>query len=206
MENLTKRQKEIYEYLREILGNRQHSPSIAELSEYFGFRSSRAVRDHLKALERKGFITREANKARSIQVVDYKEIEFKKNDAIPLLGSIPAGHPELHQEDIERYVYVDRQSLGFKPVDKCFALRVAGDSMIGKGIYDGDIVIVDGTDVPKDGSIVAALIDNESTLKTFVDQNGNCYLKPENDKYQELMPLNDLVVQGVVKTVIRNLD
>lgn len=205
MKTLTDRQNEIYEYLRDTLKSGEPSPSIAELSRHFGFRSSKATRDHLKALERKGFITREANKARSIRVIECGGIEDTKTDHIPLLGSIPAGHPEEHLADIERYIHVDRQSLGFKPIEKCFALKVTGDSMEGRGIYGGDIVIVDGSEVPRNGSIVVALIDNESTLKTLVDEKGKYYLKPENAKYQELLPLNDLVVQGVVKTVIRNL-
>jgi repressor LexA len=205
METLTRRQIQVYDYLKNILGAGKPPPSIAELSQYFGFRSSRSARDHLKALERKGLIIRDANKARSIRVVRRGGIEKTENDQIPLLGSIAAGYAENQVQDVERYLYVDRQSLGFNPIEKCFALRVTGDSMVGKGIYDGDIVIVDGMETPRSGNVVVALIDNESTLKTLIDHDGKYYLKPENENYPEITPVTELAIQGVVKTIIRNL-
>ena len=171
---------------------------------HFGFRSTRSARDHLKALERKGLIRRDANKARSIRVLEIGGIESQAV-AIPLLGSIAAGHPEYAEQDQEGFVHVDSRSLGFKPTPRCYALRVTGDSMTGRGIYEGDIVVVDGSKQPGEGDIVAALIDNETTLKTLVKRNLRNYLKPENPKYPDMTPINELAIQGVVRTVIRNV-
>lgn len=201
---LTKRQKEFIKYLRDIQRSGEPSPTISELSRHFGFRSTRSVRDHLKALERKGLIQRGANKARSIRVIEGTNIE-PQSVSIPLIGSIPAGYPEDRNQRVERFVRIDMDSIGFVPGESCYALRVTGDSMIGRGIYEGDIVIVDGSREPKQGDIVAALIDNESTLKTLVRKNGKSFLKPENQNYPDMIPANELVLQGVVRTVIRNV-
>lgn len=204
MAPLTKKQNEIYKYLRHIQISGEPSPSISELSSHFGFRSTRSARDHLKALERKGVIQREANKARSIRVHEGATAETR-TVSIPLLGSIPAGHPENNEQYVERYIHVDSQSMGFTLTSSCYALRVTGDSMAGRGIYEGDLVIVDGSRKARDGDIVAALIDNQTTLKTLVKRDGNNYLKPENENYPDMIPLNELVVQGVVRTIIRNV-
>lgn len=201
---LTKKQKEIYTYLKELQREGKPAPSISEISRYFGFSSTRSARDHLKALERKGFIHRDANKARSIRVHDVSGVEAQVI-TICLLGSIPAGYPEHSEQDSERFIHIDSRSLGFEPTAHCFALHVTGDSMIGRGVFAGDIVIVDGAKIPRDGDIVAALIDNETTLKTLVKHDGGNYLKPENETYPDIIPVNELVIQGVVRTVIRNV-
>lgn len=201
---LTKKQKEIYKYLREVLRAGEPAPSISEISKYFGFRSTRSARDHLKALERKGVIHRNANKARSIRVHEVSGVEAPAV-TIALLGSIPAGYPENCEQDRERFIQIDSRSLGFTPAAHCYALHVTGDSMTGRGVFAGDIVIVDGEKIPRDGDIVAALIDNETTLKTLVKCNGRNYLKPENENYPDMIPINELVIQGVVRTIIRNL-
>jgi repressor LexA len=201
---LTKKQTEIYKYLREVQRAGEPAPSISEISGYFGFRSTRSARDHLKALERKGVIHRNANKARSIRVHEADGVEAQAV-AITLLGSIPAGHPEQSEQERERFILIDSQSLGFTPTPHCYALHVTGDSMTGRGVYEGDIVIVDGAKTPRDGDMVAALIDNETTLKTLVKRNGRNYLKPENENYPDMIPIGELVIQGVVRTIIRKV-
>jgi repressor LexA len=100
-------------------------------------------------------------------------------------------------------VSVDVASIGFKPTRNTFALRVTGESMIGKHILDGDIVVLEHGPEPRHGDVVAALIDGESTLKTFLKKNGKPYLKAENPKYPELMPAQELMIQGVFKALIR---
>lgn len=203
-ENLTKKQSEIFKYLREVQRAGKPAPSILEISGYFGFRSTRSARDHLKALERKGVIHRDANKARSIRVHDAGGIEVQ-TVAIALLGSIPAGYPEDSEQARERFIRLDNRSLGFTPSAHCYALHVTGDSMTGRGVFAGDIVIVDGEKMPRDGDIVAALIDNQTTLKTLIKRNGRNYLKAENENYPDMIPVDELVMQGVVRTIIRNL-
>jgi repressor LexA len=180
------------------------TPSISEISRHFGFRSTRSARDHLKALERKGIICRNAKKARSIRVLETEDIDTN-TISIPFFGSIAAGHPKHSEQNGDNSIHVNSQSIGFKPTPHCFALRVTGESMTGKGIYEGDIVIIDASKEACDGDIVAALIDNETTLKTLVKRGGNNYLKPENTNFPDMLPVNELIIQGVVRTIIRNI-
>jgi repressor LexA len=98
---------------------------------------------------------------------------------------------------------VDIESIGFRPTRNTFALRVTGDSMIGRHILDGDVVVLEHGPEPHHGDIVAALIDGESTLKTFLRRNGKPYLKAENEKYPDLLPAQELMIQGVFKALIR---
>ncbi len=204
MKNLTKRQNEVLDYLRDEILSGRPVPSVRETTSHFGFRSTKATRDHFAALEQKGMIKREPGKARAIQVI-IKEEPSENNVTIPLFGSIPAGYPEDQTQRAERLIQIDVGSLGFKPSGKVFALRVYGDSMVGRGIYDRDIVIVDSSKVPKTGDVVAALIDNEVTLKTFVKNDEQTVLRPENPNYSELIPVDELMIQGVARTVIRTL-
>ena len=122
---------------------------------------------------------------------------------IPLFGSIPAGLAENREQEAEACVSVDVATVGFKPTKNTFALRVSGHSMIGRHVCDGDIVVLEHGPEPRPGQIVAALIDGSSTLKTFVVQNGRSYLKAENPRYPDLIPVEELMVQGVFKALIR---
>ena len=107
------------------------------------------------------------------------------------------------EQEADGCVSVDVGSLGFKPTRNTFALRVAGDSMIGKHICDGDIVVLEHGPDPRHGQIVAALIDGASTLKTFLVRNGKPYLRAENPKYPDLIPAGELMIQGVFKALVR---
>ena len=108
------------------------------------------------------------------------------------------------RERVERHcVVVDVATIGFKPTRNTFCLRVVGDSMIGKHICDGDIVILEHGPDPRNGEIVAALIDRKTTLKTFVQKGGKTFLRAENPKYPALVPSEELVIQGVFKALIR---
>jgi repressor LexA len=122
---------------------------------------------------------------------------------IPLFGSIPAGLPQAREQEAEGCVSVDIESIGFKPTRNSFALRVTGDSMIGRHILDGDVVLLEHGPEPRNGQVVAALIDGESTLKTFVVKGGKPYLRAENPKYPDLIPAQELMIQGVFKALIR---
>ena len=124
---------------------------------------------------------------------------------IPLFGTIPAGPPQGREQDAEGCVSVDVATLGYKPTRNAFALRVTGDSMIGKHILDGDIVVLEHGPEPRHGQIVAALIDGASTLKTFLLKGSKAYLKAENPKYPDLLPAQELMIQGVFKALIRRV-
>ena len=122
---------------------------------------------------------------------------------IPIYGSIPAGFAGDREQQSEGCTSVDIDTLGFKPSRTTFALRVAGDSMIGKHICDGDIAVFEQMAVPRHGQIVAALIDRKSTLKTFLVKNGRPFLRAENPKYPAFLPSEELVIQGVFRALIR---
>ena len=126
---------------------------------------------------------------------------------VPLFGQIPAGPPDAISTAVpDGCVSVDDATLGFRPAEGCFALKVRGESMKDAGILPGDVVVVQPTPSPRAGQIVAALIDGESTLKRLVRLKGRWFLKAENPAYPELHPRSDLVIQGAVRTVIRKLD
>ena len=122
---------------------------------------------------------------------------------IPLHGSIPAGLPQTREQDAEGCVSVDVESLGFKPTRNSFALRVTGDSMIGRHILAGDVIVLEHGPDPRNGQVVAALIDGESTLKTFVLKGGRPFLRAENPKYPDLIPAQELMIQGVFRALVR---
>ena len=120
-----------------------------------------------------------------------------------MFGSIPAGFGQDREQESEGCVSVDVVTIGFKPTLNTFALRVVGDSMVGVHICSGDIVILEYGPEPRDGQIVAALIDRKSTLKTFVLKDKKPFLRAENPKYPDLIPSDELMIQGVFRALIR---
>ena len=203
MIGLTKRQRQILDFVLAAQQAGDAIPTLREIAARFGFKSSRAAADHLDALKRKGFIESEPGKARALRVTSALAKLRSRIVDIPLFGSIPAGLPETREQDAEGCVTVDVESIGFKPTRNTFALRVAGDSMIGRHVLNGDVVVLEHGPDPRNGQIVAALIDGESTLKTFVVKNGKPWLRAENPKYPNLIPAQELMIQGVFKALIR---
>jgi len=206
---LTDRQTQILDYIVEFRRGQGCSPSIPEIQKEFGFRSPNAVQGHLLALESKGVIRRANRGSRQIDVVSAPAPENApaKTFALPLYGQIAAGTPQAFgATHAETYMSVDEVTLGFKPKSSCFGLRVRGDSMKDAGIMEGDIVVVEPTPSPQANQIVVALIDGENTLKRLVRVKGKWFLKAENPAYPELHPRSDLVIQGVVRTVVRRLE
>ena len=203
MDTLTKRQREVLNFVSERQRSEGNAPTVREIADHFRFKSSRAAADHLAALKRKGFLASESGKARSLRVISpLAKLRHRIVD-IPIFGSIPAGIPQGREQEAEGCVSVDIKSIGIKTTQKTFALRVAGDSMIGKQICDGDIVVLEFGPEPRSGQIVAAYIDGQSTLKTFIIKNGKPYLRAENPKYPNVFPAEELTIQGVFKALIR---
>jgi repressor LexA len=122
---------------------------------------------------------------------------------IPVYGSIPAGFADDRKQEAKGCVSIDIETLGLKPTPRTFALEVRGDSMIGRHILDGDLVVLEHGRTPRHGDVVAALIDNESTLKTFVTERGKPFLRAENPRYPKMIPAHELVIQGVMVALIR---
>jgi len=211
MKALTYRQEEVLGYLQVYMREHGTWPSFREIEEHFGFRSTNAVMGHLRALERKGYITRVPGQARTFRINFDLTDGARPDDAldvvdIPIFGSIAAGFPDGVESggEIGR-LQIDTETAGIRRSRRSFALRVRGESMVDVGIFDGDTVIVEQAP-PQDGDIVAALIDGETTLKRFMNKPGKApYLKAENRNFPELHPVAELVVQGVARAVVRNL-
>ena len=203
MTGLTKAQRRVLDFIQGETDAGHPVPTLREIAARFGFVGHRAAACHLAALKRKGFVESDPGKARSLRVTSPLARLRERIMDIPLLGSIPAGFAEDKEQDAEGCVTVDVNSIGFKPTRNTFALRVAGDSMIGRHILDGDIVVLEHGPEPRNGEIVAALIDRESTLKTFIMKNGKPWLRAENPKYPKLIPAEELMIQGVFKALIR---
>jgi repressor LexA len=203
MQALTRRQQQILDFIQQCRQLRDSMPTRQEIAAHFGFRSPNAVTGHLRLLRKKGVIASEPGKARSLRITSpLAKLRHLIVD-IPLYGSIPAGMPQNREQDAEGCVSVDVDSIGYRHTRNTFALRVTGDSMIGRHILDGDFVILEHGPEPRNGQVVAALIDGASTLKTFVVRGGRPYLKAENPKYPDLIPAQELMIQGVLKALIR---
>lgn len=175
-------------------------PSLREMQAHFGFSSPFAVTRHLAALETKGFLQRAQGRARSMVLKqDFTPARWR---SIPLLGAIPAGLPSDQQEESDRCISVDVEMFGLSKSANTFALEVRGDSMIGAGILDRDVVVLEKTE-PRHRNIVAALIDGETTLKRYLLEGGAPFLRAENPKYPDLIPADELIIQGVFRALIR---
>jgi repressor LexA len=205
MTNLTKKQEAVCRFIESEASAGRPCPTHREIAKHFGYSGPLPARKHLKALIKKGFLVAEDGKARSLRVVSPLAKLRSGIVDIPMFGSIPAGLPQAREQDAEGCVSVDVNSVGYKPTRNAFALRVKGDSMVGRHIVDGDLVILEHGPDPRHGDVVAALIDGECTLKTYVVRNGKPYLKAENPKYPDLMPAQELVIQGVLKALIRKM-
>ncbi|HMJ89394.1 MAG TPA: transcriptional repressor LexA [Candidatus Acidoferrum sp.] len=206
MITLTKRQREVLDFVIATQQEEGSSPTLREICEHFGFRSPKAAADHLTALQRKGALSRHARRARSLRITSPLQRFLRPVVNIPIYGSIPAGFADERQEsagNADGCVSVDLGTLGLASANKLFALRVRGDSMIGKHIVDGDIAILDAARTPRANDVVAALIDGESTLKTFAMERGKAMLRAENPRYPTLIPAQSLEVQGVMVALVR---
>ena len=204
MEGLTKKQDAVRRFIVSELRAGRPCPTHREIASHFGFASSYAAACHVKALVRKGALLRESGKARSLCLAHaYQAIRRAPVANIPIFGSIPAGFSSGREQEAKGCVTVDIESIGFTPTRNTFALRVTGDSMIEKHICDGDIAVCEHGPEPPSGQVVAALIDRENTLKTFLVKNGRAFLKSENSKYPDLIPSDELLIQGVLRALIR---
>jgi repressor LexA len=203
MRELAKRQRQILDYIQKRQESDGFPPTVRIIARHFGFTSPATVAEHLMALRKKGALTTTPGQARSFRVVSPLLTLRKRIVDIPLYGSIPAGFADKREQEAKGCVSIDIQSLGIKPSTVAFALEVKGDSMIGKLIAPGDLVIIEPRADPKAGDVVAALIDGESTLKTFMNRNGKPWLRAENPRYPNLIPAQELVIQGVMVALIR---
>jgi repressor LexA len=196
---LTDRQRNVLQFIQHEQREKGITPSTREIQDHFGFASQTSVMQYIAALERKGFINRQARKARAL-ITPLQKVRITD---IPIYGQIPAGMATSTEENIEGHVSLDASSVNASKNNRTFALRVRGDSMTGAHILDGDIVILEDRKDVQNGDIVAALIDGETTLKRYVVERGGPYLKAENPAYPNLMPARELRIQGVMVSLVR---
>ncbi len=198
--DLTLRQQEILDYLR--LSQRQTGimPSTREIQHFFKFASQTAAMSHLRALERKGVIQRLPGKARAVIFPD--ELDRGEILDIPIYGTIAAGMAQDVEQDRQGCISIDISALGIPRHARTFALKVRGDSMIDAHICSGDTVILEFRE-PRKGDIVAALIDGETTLKRYMIEKGKPFLRAENADFPDLIPAQELIIQGVLIALLR---
>ena len=199
---LTPRQAEILEYLRNEIDRRGVPPTIREIGEEFGIRSTKGVEDHLAALERKGVIQREKGKSRSIEIADRPDLRSAR--MVPMLGRIAAGSPILAVENQEGHFVFDESLVGTGEV---FLLRVEGDSMKDASILDGDLVIVRSQETARNGEIIAARVGEEATVKRFSKTTEGVELIAENEAYDPIVVdgTRDFQILGSVVGVYRQV-
>ncbi len=197
---LTDRQREVFEFIRDVMRVDHRPPTVREIADHFGFRSPKAATDHLDALERKGYIQRRDRKARNIDVR-----EELAPEGIPLVGRIAAGSPIMAVENLETSLSTTDM---FDVDEMTFALQVEGESMTGAGIMPDDYVIVDGDGEVKRGDIAAVRIGDESTVKRVYVDGGRVRLRSENPAYEDIIVDQDspeFALYGPVVGVMRKL-
>jgi repressor LexA len=205
MKNLTERQQQILNFIREKQDAERLTPTLREIAAHFRFSSPNAALCHVQALLTKGFLKNLPGRARALQVTAPNESKAPRPRivSIPIYGTIPAGLPTDAAQDEESCVLIDIETLGIKPSARTFGLKVQGDSMVGKHIVSGDIAIIEHGVQPRTSDVVAALIDGQVTLKTFLLQRGKPYLRAENPRYPDLIPQEELQIQGVMVALVR---
>ncbi len=181
MENLTSKQQNIYDYLKECLDNEGYTPTMREIADYFDYKSTNTVNDHLQALVKKGYVTKKPGAARGIIVNDLTPKKEIINQGVPIVGRVAAGSPISAVENLDGYL-----DLSEFYDERHFALHVRGDSMIDAGIWDGDFVIVREQPMLGNGEIGVAIVAGEATVKRINVQNSEAILYPENELYSPI--------------------
>ena len=190
---ITPKQQEILDYIKNEILNRGFPPAVREICEAVNLKSTSSVHSHLEALEKNGYIRRDATKPRAIEIID-------DNFNLVRIGTVAAGQPLLAVENIEGYFPIPAE---FMPNSQSFLLKVKGESMINAGIFDGDQVLVKQQSTAEDGDIVVALIDDGATVKTFHKEKGCYRLQPENDTMEPILVHEGLQILGKVFGVFR---
>ena len=198
---ISKKQQEILDYMKNEILNRGFPPSVREICEAVNMKSTSSVHSHLEALEKNGYIRRDATKARAIEIIDDNfNLVRREVVNVPLVGTVAAGQPILAVENIDAYFPIPAE---YMPNEQSFMLTVKGDSMINAGIFDGDQVLVKQQATAENGDMVVALIDDSATVKTFYKENGYYRLQPENDNMEPIIITGNLQILGKVFGVFR---
>ena len=200
---ISKKQKEILEFMKSEILSKGFPPSVREICEAVGLKSTSSVHAHLETLERNGYIHRDPTKPRAIEILD-DTFNLNRTEMVnvPIIGRVAAGSPILAQENIEGYFPVPME---YMPNEQTFMLNVKGESMINAGILDGDRVIVRQQPTAENGDMVVALTEeNEATVKRFYKEDGYYRLQPENDSMEPII-VNEVSIIGKVVGLYRSM-
>ncbi len=206
-DGLTARQRRVLEVIREAVASRGYPPSVREIGEAVGLTSSSSVAHQLKTLQTKGYLRRDPNRPRAVEVLPPSDATVEETEArpapayVPVVGRIAAGSPVLAEQAVEAVFPLPRELVGDGTL---FLLKVVGDSMVDAGIVDGDWVVVRQQPNAENGEIVAAMIDGEATVKTLSRRDGHAWLLPHNDAYAPI-PGDDALILGRVVSVLRKV-
>lgn len=199
MDKLTKRQKEILEYVKSFTRLNSYPPTLKEISSYFNVAIG-TIQDHIFALQKKGFIEKKKDTARGFKILKSKTSssvhDNSEKELIPLYGKVAAGEPIFASDNVRGYISINKISRGHKVH---FALEVQGDSMNDSGIYNGDIVIVQKQDSADDGDIVIAMLEDEATVKKLRKNKIRAYLEASNAKYKSIIDKPFSVIGKVIE-------
>jgi repressor LexA len=206
--DLTKRQQEIFDFIRKYSAKYGYPPTVRDIGKAVGLASSSTVHAHLANLEKIGLLRRDPSKPRAIELLDRavgSAVEsvrgIVRSDGLPLLGSVAAGQPILAEENIEEYVSVPAIAGGG---DGAYLLHIRGDSMKDAGILEGDLVVVRSQDTAQDGDVVVALLGEEATVKRFFRENDHIRLQPENASMEPIRS-REVKVLGRVVGLLRSV-
>jgi repressor LexA len=196
MKDLTDKQELVYKFITNSMKDRGMPPTIREIGDEFEI-TAKGAYDHLKAIEKKGFIKTHKNQSRAIELTRNDALEALPAQAmtIPVLGRVAAGMPILAQENVESYIPIPDR-LAKKP--GTFALKVVGDSMIEAGINDGDLAIIQKKDTARNGETIVALIEDEATLKVFYKESDHIRLEPRNSKMKPIKTKKAVVLGKLI--------
>lgn len=195
-DELSDKQQKILNFIKNELLNKGYPPAVREICNAVGLKSTSTVHGHLERLEKKGYIRRDPTKPRAIEVIDETASSNRREMVnVPILGRITAGQPILAVEHIEDYFPLPVE---YMPNEPSFMLRVEGESMIKAGIYDRDLILVKKQNYAYDRDIVAAMIDDEVTVKRYFKEKDHIRLQPENDYMLPITAENVLILGKVI--------
>lgn len=190
---ISAKQQQILDYIKEEILEKGYPPTVREICEKVGLRSTSSVHSHLNTLEENGYIRRDPTKPRAIEIMDDEfGLTRREMTNIPVIGRVAAGEPLLAVENIKNYFPLPTE---FLPNCETYILEVKGESMINVGFFEGDYLIIEKTNVAKNGDIVVALIDDSVTVKRFYKENGYIRLQPENDTMDPII-VDDCTIVG----------
>ncbi|MDG5816241.1 transcriptional repressor LexA [Chitinispirillales bacterium ANBcel5] len=206
---LTPEQSRVLSFIIQYRDESGFPPSVREIAQHFGYKSANSVRQHLRLIERKGYIRIITGRARGIEVLEnpfcsdeLSDEQMVPPDGVPLVGSVAAGKPITAVENLEGYVTLDRTI--FRG-DDLFALRIRGDSMIDIGVLHNDLVVVRKKNTAENGEVIVAILEGEATLKRFIKKKDCIILRPENPEYEDIVVHqgSDIQIAGKLVGVIR---